>query len=56
MKEYSAPSVTDNKQQVSRTVSIAGAFLAGTLAALGAAMRGDKIVEHGLLGLEPCID
>ena len=54
MKKYSAPSVTDNKQHVTRTVSMAGAFLLGSLAALG--LRGDKIVDRGFIGLEPCLD
>ena len=56
MKKYNAPLIIDEGLEVVRTLSIAGAFAAGALAALGTALRGDKIVERSMMSLEPCID
>ncbi len=63
MKEYKSPLVTSNVNgswaipALIAGVSIAKAFAAGVAAAaLGSALKGDKIVDTGLPGLEPCID
>ena len=63
MKKYSAPLVTISVNEgfaipaIIAGISIAKAFAAGVAAAaVGSAISGDKFVEKGLIGLEPCMD
>ena len=63
MKKYSTPFITGNINggfafpAAILGLSIAKAFAVGvSAAALGSALKGDKIVAPGVMGLEPCID
>lgn len=56
MKDYKIPSVT-NIVKDGWVMSVAAAFASGALAAIGvAAMKGDRSVTSGIVGLEPCLD